>query len=693
MDRPKIENRKSKIGAPQARFFWQGVLILIPAVLLAGFGFFSLRQDRVLAEVEAAEHARKLAQELVEADLPEAFLDVPATVEALARFTLRPDRPVEDPAHQAALRSPRALLCLVDENFQLLHPPPVAGWPPPRPLDPNTLDLPQQSDWHQARTAFFLGTDLADGMEAYERFLQSDPPAAFAAIALYETALLHGKIGDPRRAIAYLELLLSSFPDAVGESGFPLSSHAEWQLLKAPDGPRELPVSELARNFCARAVLAPNPLTPLYLEDAIELPRTGRFAFEWKEVWESHERARELHAAWLAAGPGSAPGWFDFEGAPHFAVMVREQDRFWLLARSESAVGEIFRAALARQSVPAYFTVSWKLAGKGWENEVLDGESFKIMAEASGVPGSPLESAAVQVLLSDPGAFYERQRARTLWFGSLIAVSALAVGAGFLTAWRSFRAQQKLSEMKTNFVSSVSHEMRAPLASIRLMAEELNANENNPNSGTYHRLMVQECRRVSGLIENVLDFSRHEQGRKEYEFEPVDLCALLRETVRLMEPYAAERKVPLCLEFDEMEGMEFEPELDSRSMQQLVVNLIDNAIKHSPEGRMVKISLKFPPAGGAQETAANGSAEARNGASERFQIWVEDQGPGIPIEEQGRVFERFYRRGSELRRETPGIGLGLAIVKYVAEAHHGAVRIESGAGIGSRFVVEIPVKR
>jgi two-component system, OmpR family, phosphate regulon sensor histidine kinase PhoR len=168
---------------------------------------------------------------------------------------------------------------------------------------------------------------------------------------------------------------------------------------------------------------------------------------------------------------------------------------------------------------------------------------------------------------------------------------------------------------------------------------------------------------------------------------------LLRETVRLMEPYAAERKVPLCLEFDELDGMEFEPELDSRSMQQLLVNLFDNAIKHSPEGRMVKISLKFPILGGAHETGADESAEPRNGAPDRFQIWVEDQGPGIPSEEHGRIFERFYRRGSELRRETPGIGLGLAIVKYVAEAHHGTVKVESRPGNGSRFVVEIPFTR
>ena len=101
--------------------------------------------------------------------------------------------------------------------------------------------------------------------------------------------------------------------------------------------------------------------------------------------------------------------------------------------------------------------------------------------------------------------------------------------------------------MKSNFVSSVSHELRAPIASVRLMAESLERGKvaGGEKQDEYFRFIVQECRRLSSLIENVLDFSRIEQGRKQYEFEPTDLAALTRETVKLMEPYAEEKGVKL----------------------------------------------------------------------------------------------------------------------------------------------------
>src|SRR6185369_6837171 len=132
-------------------------------------------------------------------------------------------------------------------------------------------------------------------------------------------------------------------------------------------------------------------------------------------------------------------------------------------------------------------------------------------------------------------------------FKLLIGASALASIIGFFTAWRAFHKQLRLAEMKSNFVSSVSHELRAPIASVRLMAEGLERGKiSEPaKQQEYFRFITQECRRLSSMIENVLDFARIEQGRKQYEFEPTDVAALVDTTVKLMEPYAAERGVRL----------------------------------------------------------------------------------------------------------------------------------------------------
>jgi signal transduction histidine kinase len=193
----------------------------------------------------------------------------------------------------------------------------------------------------------------------------------------------------------------------------------------------------------------------------------------------------------------------------------------------------------------------------------------------------------------------------------------------------------------------------------------------------YFGFIVQECRRLSALIENVLDFSRHEQGRKQYEFEATDLTALVQDTARLMRNYGADRQIQVATE---IRGEPMPVEADGRALQQVLVNLADNAIKHSPQGATITFGLEYPP-------ASTPPVGCRQGA---VRLWVEDHGEGIPAEEQEKIFERFYRRGSELQRETPGVGLGLAIVKYVTEAHGGRTSLRSAVGQGSRFTVELP---
>jgi signal transduction histidine kinase len=289
------------------------------------------------------------------------------------------------------------------------------------------------------------------------------------------------------------------------------------------------------------------------------------------------------------------------------------------------------------------------------------------------MPGHP--EFSLQIRLTDRSLLYARQRQLQLVFGALIAASALAALVGLAAAYLSFRREQALNEMKTNFVSSVSHELRAPIASVRLMAENLECGKvpESARQVEYFRFIGQECRRLSSLIENVLDFSRIEQGRKQYEFEPTDLMALTQTTVKLMEPYAAEKGVTLQLNLvpELLPANKLELEVDGRAIQQALVNLIDNAIKHSAKGQTVRVEL------GPWD---HGSVS----------LAVSDDGPGIPVAERERIFERFYRLGSELRRETQGIGIGLSIVKHIVEAHGGRVMVESEPGTGSRFTIILP---
>jgi len=309
-------------------------------------------------------------------------------------------------------------------------------------------------------------------------------------------------------------------------------------------------------------------------------------------------------------------------------------------------------------------------------------------------------SLRVKLFLANPVAYFARQRQRLWGFSALLVAAAGASVVGFFSARRAFLRARQLSELKSNFVSSVSHELRAPLASVRLMAENLEHGKitDGAKQREYYRFIVQECRRLGALVENVLDFARIEQGRKEYDFEPTDIGALVAQTVKLLKPAAGEKQVTLLIdgarrsaelplgtntESTSEQRAELDrgaPLLDASAIQQALINLLDNAIKHSPSGATVLVGLT-PPAP---------PVTTGNSHPSRFTLYVQDCGPGIPREEHEKIFQRFYRRGPELRRETQGVGIGLSIVKHIAEAHGGRVVVESEVGKGSRFALELP---
>jgi signal transduction histidine kinase len=124
------------------------------------------------------------------------------------------------------------------------------------------------------------------------------------------------------------------------------------------------------------------------------------------------------------------------------------------------------------------------------------------------------------------------------------------------------------------------------------------------------------------------------------------------------------------------------------ALQQGLINLIDNALKHSTAGGKTVVGLETTPSRDG-ETAATSTPDAGNESARHLEFWVKDNGEGIPPAEHERIFERFYRLGSELRRQTQGVGIGLSIVKHVVEAHGGRVRVRSDIGQGSRFTVEL----
>jgi len=255
------------------------------------------------------------------------------------------------------------------------------------------------------------------------------------------------------------------------------------------------------------------------------------------------------------------------------------------------------------------------------------------------------------------------------WYYSIIAVVLLAVTLGLASLWRNAGAQAKLAQKKDDFISAVSHELRTPLTSIRMYSEMLERNwvKSPDKAAEYYGNMRQESERLSRLIENVLDFSRIQRGRKQYAFDVGDMNKCVADVVDMMRPYAMQKGFSIETELGRLDQSTF----DSDAVTQIVVNLLDNAIKYAGDAEDKTVIVRT--------TSENGLAL----------IEVEDHGPGVPNRQRKKIFEQFYRSEAEATRETNGTGLGLTLVKRFAEAHNGFVEIANAKPTGAIFRVTL----
>jgi signal transduction histidine kinase len=243
---------------------------------------------------------------------------------------------------------------------------------------------------------------------------------------------------------------------------------------------------------------------------------------------------------------------------------------------------------------------------------------------------------------------------------------------GLILTIRAVTHELELAKLKSDFVSTVSHEFKSPLTSIRQLAEMLQAGRvpSDERRQRYYDVLVEQSGRLSSLVTNILDIARIEEGRKEFEFETVDVGELVEEVVSAAEHQW--RHEGFVIHADVNRPL---PAIhaDRASIGQAVSNLIDNAVKYSGDSREVHV----------RASAADGQVK----------ISVQDFGVGIKEEDLGRVFERFYRGGDELTRSVKGSGLGLTLVVQIVEAHNGTVYVESEVGQGSTFSITLPVSR
>jgi two-component system phosphate regulon sensor histidine kinase PhoR len=263
---------------------------------------------------------------------------------------------------------------------------------------------------------------------------------------------------------------------------------------------------------------------------------------------------------------------------------------------------------------------------------------------------------------------------------TMVSLSFIVIVVGAIAIVLVAEKERRISALKSEFVANVSHELKTPLALVRMFAEMLQSGRvsSDTKKQEYLDIIVRESERLSALIENVLDFARLERGRGSYEFAEGDVGDAVARAANVYR-YRAERE-GVKLVVDVAPALP-RARIDERAIQLAVINLVDNALKYAPGGETITIRACGHDGG--------------------VRIEVADEGPGVAPEDRHRIFERFVRlSGSRDEKSTEksrspvrGSGIGLALVKHIAESHGGRAWVESDVGHGSTFTFTIPARR
>ena len=259
---------------------------------------------------------------------------------------------------------------------------------------------------------------------------------------------------------------------------------------------------------------------------------------------------------------------------------------------------------------------------------------------------------------------------RPFYLLTMAAVVVFATLGGYLL-WRDVQREMRLAELRSQFASSVSHELKTPLTAIRMFAETIRMGRigSEETRNEYLDTIVNESERLSRLLNNVLDVSKIEQGTKIYRPLPQPLAPVVRTAARTMEYPLRQKGFTLDVEIDE--GLP-DVRVDADALEQALLNLIGNAIKYSGDSREIGLRLF---------------------RRDRWAvIEVRDRGVGIDPRERERIFEKFYRVPSRENNVIPGTGLGLSLVAHFVQANGGRIEVEGTPGGGSTFSLHLPLE-
>jgi len=600
------------------------IAILLPAAALILLGWRVVRQEAELANSRAAEE-RRTAVEQLRRELSARLEAI--TLQEINRRIRAPGSPVPDrPA------DPSIVLVTTFDGDRMLLP-----WAS---NEKRSAPSPQFDEARQKGELLEFRSDNAvAALVAYRKAVAAakSPREKCAARLMSGRVLVKG--GRIKEAAATYQAMLQDCGDASDDFGIRFRLYAAERLITACKD------SGAAFAHLIEAADTVRWMSPqdAYLVRSLLAPATDERAQQARRNIESQlqrmDQVSALGREFPRIMPLATSNWVAF-GDPPWLVSIPQAD--------DQQPRFVFVVS-ARELAPPMAA----LVSKETETSVPLGSGFS---------GLRVDW--------QPGRFATpRSMPASLYAAALALIIGATVLGGYLVL-RDVNRDLRVAELRTQFVASVSHELKTPLTAVRMFAETLSMGraKDDRTRQEYLATIMNESERLSRLVDNVLDFSKIEQGRKVYHMRPASLPDVVRSAAQAMQYPLEQLGFKLTVSIDENIPA---TEVDTDALQQAILNLLSNAMKYSGSSPAIEMTLRQD--------------------DKQAVIEVIDHGIGIPQDEQPRIFEKFYRVRSPETVSVAGTGLGLTLVKHTVEAHGGRVEVRSAPGEGSTFSIRLPL--
>lgn len=655
----KFEGRRKQI----ALFL---VAVLLPVIVLVALTLRIVKQERELALKRAADERRQVAAEIGR--------DLTSRLDGLAREEA--SAIAEEPRRLARCDylNPEVVLVARINDAQLILPWEAGS------KAVTSMPLERDSDFsrvlRQAESAEFASKNFSLAAERYRRAASSARFPAEEGYARLQRARALSKIKREQESLAEYEKILFLPPEVIDEYGIPLSFYAFGPLLRTGSMYPQA-IERIGRQLASATWLSPaglyliRDLVQQIIASAPEASGTAARSGAEEHLGKILAQIQVMEQALslkedfprLGLEPRLGPNLAKSES--HWLTYGQKP---WLVGLSPAIPGEGgLLVAVDFQTLSSALATDADYAAKyAADVELVAGLSADGMSLGSGLQGIQVAFAAGE------GKLYPKQGSlqRLFYFLALVVVLSVTLFGAYLL-WRDIRREVLMAEMRSQFVSSVSHELKTPLTAIRMFAETLRLGraKDPATQAEYLDTIVNESERLTRLLNNVLDFSKIEQGQRTYHPAPASLPETVQAAARAMEYPLKQQGFELDIQLDE--GLP-QVRVDRDAIEQAVLNLLSNAMKYSGDSRTIGLKVQ------------------REG--DRAVIQVVDKGVGIDTKDQEHIFEDFYRVPTRENLSLPGTGLGLSLVSHIAKAHGGTVMVESAPGRGSTFSIILPLE-